>query len=110
MAIVRAFVVHFSEGETSTDADTDVDLDLPSALDSDGNRIYNGIVVSKAGQWFKLIWLSIFLFVGKLDICMNDLNVLLLFVERKADKNRLYNFSKVKKSRKWLKVGLFASF
>jgi hypothetical protein len=33
---------------------------------------------------------------------------LLFFSERKADKTRLYNFSRVKKSRRWLRVNCFS--
>ncbi|KAK2162942.1 hypothetical protein LSH36_89g05001 [Paralvinella palmiformis] len=58
-----------TDTETSTDADTDYDIEKGS--DGEGNKIYNGVVISKA--------------------------------ERKADKARLYNFTKVKKGRKWLK-------
>ncbi|KAL3872724.1 hypothetical protein ACJMK2_035930 [Sinanodonta woodiana] len=58
-----------SDGEETSEGELEL---LKAAItDSEGNKIVNGITVTKA--------------------------------ERKADKNRLYNFGKVKKSRKWLK-------
>lgn len=57
------------------DKDVD-DIVKPCRKDAEGNKILNGITISKT--------------------------------ERKADKNRLYNFSKVKKSRKWLKTILLS--
>ena len=37
-----------TDTETSTDADTDCDIEKES--DGEGNRIYNGVVISKAGR------------------------------------------------------------
>ncbi|XP_060081949.1 chromatin-remodeling ATPase INO80-like [Ylistrum balloti] len=51
--------------------DSEYDLLQPCLRDDEGNKILNGITITKA--------------------------------ERKADKTRLYNFSRVKKGRKWLK-------
>ncbi|XP_041352377.1 chromatin-remodeling ATPase INO80-like [Gigantopelta aegis] len=51
--------------------DTEVDVLRPCLKDEEGNKILNGITITKA--------------------------------ERKADKTRLFNFSRVKRSRKWLK-------
>lgn len=57
-------------------SDTDEEIKRPCLKDDEGNKIFNGIQITKA--------------------------------ERKADKNRLYNFGKVKKSRKWLKTILLS--
>ena len=36
-------------GETSTDGDTDIDTGKDTETDDDSNKLYNGVVVSKAG-------------------------------------------------------------
>ncbi|XP_071081185.1 chromatin-remodeling ATPase INO80-like [Haliotis cracherodii] len=54
-----------------TDTDAETDILKPCIKDGEGNKILNGITITKD--------------------------------ERRADKTRLYNFSRVKKSRKWLK-------
>ncbi|XP_052275442.1 chromatin-remodeling ATPase INO80-like [Dreissena polymorpha] len=58
------------------DAEIDSEILRPCKKDVEGNKLLNGITITKA--------------------------------ERKADKNRLYNFGKVKKSRKWLKTILLS--
>ncbi|KAK3093780.1 hypothetical protein FSP39_020132, partial [Pinctada imbricata] len=62
--------VGYSDGYESSDSELDVTQ--PCLRDGEGNKLFNGITITKAA-------------------------------ERKADKTRLYNFTKVKKGRKWLK-------
>ena len=51
-----------------------MDLDQKTLVDSEGNRVYNGITTTR--------------------------------LQRRVDKNRFYNFTKVRKSRRWLKVSI----
>ncbi|PVD25847.1 hypothetical protein C0Q70_13511 [Pomacea canaliculata] len=53
-------------------SDNDVELLHPGYKDAEGNKMFNGITISKT--------------------------------ELKADKTRLYNFTKIKKSRRWLRL------
>ncbi|XP_052767691.1 chromatin-remodeling ATPase INO80-like [Mya arenaria] len=66
-------LVHENAG---LDREVEEEILRPCKKDAEGNKILNGITITKA--------------------------------ERKADKNRLYNFSKVKKGRKWLKAILLS--
>lgn len=108
----HAALFHYSDFETSTDGESDIDAYKKAAIDSEGNQVYNGITVTRAGLC--LPWLLLFLTISishKFFIMRDEQPFLLsmvifvlCFTERRADKTRLYNFSKVRKSRKWLKV------
>ena len=63
-----------------------------------GPELVNKILVSCIGPLYHLLNYI------KIEITCDMFSCLLCLTERKADKNRLYNFGKVKKSRKWLKV------
>jgi hypothetical protein len=80
-----------SDFEPSTDGDSDLDAYKKAPLDADGNRVFNGMVVTRAGQ-------------SLIVECFVFLRVHSFKTDRRADKTRLYNFSKVRRSRKWLKV------
>ncbi|KAL4238749.1 putative DNA helicase ino80 [Mactra antiquata] len=76
---LEPFLSYVEDFIQPTDEDIDIEREILKPClkkDTEGNKLYNGITITKA--------------------------------ERKADKNRLYNFGKVKKNRKWLKAILLS--
>ena len=81
------------------------------------NKVKSCVLCQRQKLLDIILILTLWLVSDVLEICRGELRIVKVLLvqpwivniaERKSDKCRLYNFSRIKKTRKWLKVGHFA--